>query len=73
MVYEVASPFDVRFVQYLNNRNFSAVTNTAAARDLRSEGVKFIAEEDSPTGVTLLVVANEVSGKTTVYEVAQVP
>jgi len=72
LVYEITDPYDAKFVQYLNNRNFSAVTNTAAALDLGPEGLHFISEEDSPTGIPLLAVANEVSGTTTVYEFVQV-
>lgn len=71
MVYEVTNPYAPRFVQYLNNRNFTAATNTAAAKDLGPEGLHFIAEDESPTGTPLLVAANEISGTTTVYEIAK--
>jgi hypothetical protein len=72
MVYEVTNPRQPEFIQYINNRNFLAPTNTAAAKDLGPEGLHFISADDSPTGKPLLVVANEISGTTTVYEVAQV-
>jgi DNA-binding beta-propeller fold protein YncE len=72
MVYDVTNPYAPEFVQYLNNRNFLAATDTAAAGDLAPEGLHFISDEDSPTGTPLLVVANETSGTTTVYEVAKV-
>lgn len=72
MVYNVTNPYDVKFVQYINNRNFLAVTNTLAAKDLGPEGVKFIAAEDSPNGTPLLAVGNEVSGTTTLYGFVQV-
>lgn len=68
LVYDVSDPFAPQFVQYINNRNFLAAANTAAAGDLGPEGVHFIKEGDSPTGKPLLVVANEVSATTTVYE-----
>jgi hypothetical protein len=71
MVYDVTNPFLPRFVQYVNNRNFSAPTNTAAAGDLGPEGVLFIPANESPNGGPLLVVANEVSGTTTVYEIVE--
>ena len=72
MVYEVTNPRAPEFIQYINNRNFLAPTNSPAAGDLGPEGLHFISDEDSPTGTPLLVVANEISGTTTVYEVVQV-
>lgn len=72
LAYDVTDPYAPRFVQYINNRNFMAATNTAAAGDLGPEGLHFIAEDDSPTGKPLLVVANEVSGTTTVYEIEKI-
>ena len=71
MVYDVSDPYEPIFVQYINNRNFLAVTNTAAAGDLGPEGIHFISAEDSPTGVPLIAVANEISGTTSVYELVQ--
>jgi hypothetical protein len=71
IIYDVTNPFLPRFVQYVNNRNFSAPTNTAAAGDLGPEGVLFIPADESPNGGPLLVVANEVSGTTTVYEIVE--
>ncbi len=68
VVYDVTDPFNVEFIQYINNRNFSAAVNTSSAGDLGPEGVHFVSEDDSPTGVPLLVVANEISGTTTVFE-----
>ena len=68
LVYDVSDPYDVRFVQYINNRNFNAAVDTPAAGDLGPEGAHFISEGDSPTGIPLLAVANEVSGTTTIYE-----
>ncbi len=69
LVYDLSDPRAPRFVQYINNRNFSAATNTAAAGDLGPEGLHFIKRRDSPINSPLLVVANEVSGTTTVYEI----
>lgn len=71
MVYEISDPYEPVFVQYINNRNFFAVTNTAAAGDLGPEGLHFISEADSPTGVPLIAVANEISGTTTLFEFVQ--
>ncbi|MEC4985303.1 MAG: choice-of-anchor I family protein [Oscillatoria sp. PMC 1068.18] len=69
MVYEVTDPQQPEFVQYLNNRNFSVDAEAANAGDLGPEGLVFIPAEDSPNGEPLLVVANEVSGTTTIYEI----
>jgi len=71
MVYEITNPYSPRFIQYINNRNFLAATNTPAAGDLAPEGLHFISADDSPTKTPLLVVANETSGTTTVYEIVQ--
>jgi predicted extracellular nuclease len=69
MVYDVTTPTAPTFVQYLNNRDFSGDAEAGTAGDLGPEGLIFISGEDSPNGAPLLVVANEVSGTTTVYEI----
>jgi hypothetical protein len=72
MVYDVTSPTAPTFVQYANNRDFTQPTATPAAGDLGPEGLLFIAEENSPNGKPLLVVTNEVSGTTTIFEISKV-
>ena len=72
MVYDITTPTAPEFVQYADNRDFTQPTNTAAAGDLGPEGLLFISEENSPNGKPLLLVANEVSGTTTVYEINKV-
>jgi hypothetical protein len=69
MVFDVSAPTAPTFVQYVNNRDFSQPVNTAAAKDLGPEGLHFIAAEDSPNGMPMLAVANEVSGTTTLYRI----
>lgn len=72
MVYDVTNPQNPSFVQYLNNRDFSASQvdlEAGLAGDLGPEGLAFITAEDSPTGQPLLAVGNEVSGTTTLYAV----
>lgn len=72
VVYNVTNPIEPRFVQYINNRNFAVDARAAGGGDLGPEGITFIAAADSPSNRPLLVVANEVSGTTTVYDI-QVP
>lgn len=70
MVYDITTPRNPKFVEYVNNRDFS-VEDPAdpAAGDLGPEGLTFIAPGDSPNGRPLLVVANEVSGTTTIFQI----
>ncbi|WP_218946101.1 MULTISPECIES: choice-of-anchor I family protein [Acinetobacter] len=71
MVYDVSTPSAPSFVQYLNSREMSASTEQielGQAGDLGPEGLVFIAAKDSPNGQPLLVVGNEVSGSTAVYQ-----
>ena len=69
MVYDITSPIAPQFVQYINNRDFSGDAEAGTAGDLGPEGLLFIPREDSPTHSPLLVVTNEVSGTTTIYEI----
>ena len=69
VVLDVTQPSQVRFVEYDNPRDFSGDVERGAARDLGPEGLKFVPAGSSPTGRALLLVANEVSGTTTAYDV----
>jgi len=70
IIFEVTDPTAPRFVTYFNNRDFSVDdVESEDAGDLGPEGLVFISATDSPNGEPLLVVGNEVSGSTTVYQV----
>lgn len=77
MIFDVTRPEDTRYVNYVNNRDFSAGNNEddnlegVDAGDLGPEGLAFIKAEDSPNGEPLLVVGNEISGSTTIYQVVR--
>ena len=73
VVYDVSNPAHPVFQDYVNNRNFDADPETELdqAGDLGPEGLLFIKEDDSPTGAPLLVVANEISGTTSIYQVVK--
>lgn len=68
MVYDISTPNKPKFIEYFTTRNF-AETDTAKQGDLGPEGLIFISAKDSPNGKPLLVVGNEVSGSTAVYQV----
>jgi 2',3'-cyclic-nucleotide 2'-phosphodiesterase / 3'-nucleotidase / 5'-nucleotidase len=75
MVYDISNPSAARFVEYANNRNFSvtpSLANLGAVGDLGPEGLIFIDADDSPTGEPLVVIGNEISGTTTIYQVNKV-
>ena len=73
MVYDVTDPGSPEFLTYLLNRDFATPPNSAAAGDLGPEGLFFIPKELSWTGNYGLLVANEISGTTTFYDIAVVP
>ena len=69
IIYDITDPAQPRFVQYLNNRNFYLSPKSGTAGDLGPEIVRFVKEQDSPNGKPLLLVANEVSGTVSIYQV----
>ena len=69
-VYNVSDPAAPEFVQYVNNRNVDLAVEDPEAGDIGPEGILFIPADDSPLGIPLLVVSNEISGSTTLYGVA---
>jgi len=70
MIYDVTDPYNPAYVKFLTRQNLDQELETGLAEDVSPEGVLFISAEDSPTGKALVVLGNEVSGTTTVYEIS---
>ena len=74
MVYDITKPSVPLFVQYINTRNFNVTeeeNKTSKAGDLGPEGLVFVAADKSPNKKALLLVGNEVSGTTAIYQIDQ--
>lgn len=75
MVFDITDPGAPRFQDYLNTReDWEADLEAnpellAQAGDLGPEGLVFVAAGDSPNGEPLLIVGNEVSGTTAIYQI----
>ncbi len=83
MVYDVSNPYAPEYVMYTNNRDGSydikgiadletatdVITAISEAGDLGPEGLTFVSATDSPNGMPLVLVANEVSGTVAVYQI----
>ncbi len=64
MVYNVTNPNNPTFVEYKNSRSTSAYSG-----DHGPEGITYVAPQNSPTGIPYVLVANEISGTITIFEV----
>jgi len=64
MVYNVTDPNNVTFTDYKNNRSTSAYSG-----DFGAEGIIYIDKADSPNSKGYVIIANEISGTLTIYEV----
>ena len=69
VVVDIGDPRRPEILSYINTRDFEGDPKAGTAGDLGPEGIAFVAAGDSPTGSPLIIVANEVSGTTTAYEV----
>ncbi|MDF8263859.1 choice-of-anchor I family protein [Luteipulveratus flavus] len=72
MVYDITDPTAPTYVTYANARSWDAVFDgepVPGMGDLGAEGVEFVPAAQSPTGRPMVIVANEVSGSTTTFEV----
>lgn len=64
MVYDITNPAAPLFQDYQNTRSTSTIGG-----DLAPEGMVFIPSGQSPTGKPYIMVANEISGTITIFEI----
>ncbi|MDX3775361.1 choice-of-anchor I family protein [Chromatiaceae bacterium AAb-1] len=73
MVLDISTPTAPVFIDYLNTREdwttADPSTILSTVGDLGPEGITFISEQDSPNGKPLLLIGNEVSGTTAIYQI----
>lgn len=76
MVYDITNPEAASFVQYITTRDYAVdiedlvdAGDFSEAGDLGPESILFVSAEDSPNGEPLLIVGNEVSGTTAIFQV----
>lgn len=78
MVYDISNPQKPAFVQYFNNRTFKQDQTYVNSKgesilieksDLGPEGLTFVSAKDSPNAKPMLIVGNEVSGSTAIYQI----
>ncbi len=83
-VYDITNPYAPTFVDYVINRDVNVTYNidddkqpavvtgsVELAGDLGPESLVFVPEGQSPTAKPLLIMANEVSGSLTVFEISK--
>lgn len=75
-VYDITNPSAPVYVNYINSRDFSvAVANNpaslAAVVELGPEGILYVDANDSPNGLPLLIMSNEINGSVTIYQVTR--
>lgn len=69
VVYDITDPRRSAWVGAFHNLDPTGDPAEGTAGDIAPEGLLFIPGDDSPTGEPLLVVANEVSGTTTIWAI----
>jgi hypothetical protein len=71
VIFDISNPTAPVLVGYTTNRDFAGDPEAGTAGDLGPEGLVFIDAESSPNGKNLLVVANEISGSTTIWQIGE--
>lgn len=74
-IFDVSDPYSPSIVSYSNTRNFGqspgqdATTKAISGGDPGPEGLVSVAAANSPTGLPMVMVANEVSGTVGLFNV----
>lgn len=68
VVYDVSDATEPRFETYLTTREFTA---PEVGPDSGPEVVKFVSKHTSPTGAPMLMVANEITGTVTLWDLGE--
>lgn len=68
-VYDVTTPYDAKFVDYVINRDLSEGGDILG--DSAPEGMVFVDANNSPTGNALVIIGNEVSGTVSVWQITE--
>lgn len=69
MVYDISDPASPKFIEYRIDRNFKAALDQGNHSDAGPECIAFIPAADNPLKAPLIVVANEITGTTSLYRV----
>lgn len=72
-VFSVQNPASPVFVEYVNPRDFAGNPALDTAGDLGPEGLQFVPASVSPNGKDLLIVGNEISGSTAIFQIDVLP
>jgi hypothetical protein len=68
-VYDITNPYDAKFVDYVINRDLTE--DGELMGDSGPEGMVFVSAQDSPSGVPLVIIGNEVSGTVAVWQIVE--
>nr|WP_276604940.1 choice-of-anchor I family protein [Nannocystis sp. RBIL2] len=68
LMVDLGDPTAPVILQYANPRDFAGDVEAGTADDLAPEGLTFVPAAASPSGRPLVIVANEVSGSVSIYE-----
>ncbi|TAJ04041.1 MAG: alkaline phosphatase [Planctomycetota bacterium] len=72
-VFNLQDPAHPVFVEYVNPRDFAGDPALDTAGDLGPEGLQFVPAALSPNGKDLLIVGNEISGSTAIFQIDAQP